>query len=98
MSEYAVTVEDAMARLAVIPDYDHGEGPVPSVHTFLQAGNILVGAHWTVEHLREQMEAHGVEGSGPDATAAGHGLVVVRPDPLGPLFIATVPEDPDERR
>ena len=92
MSEYAVSVEDAMQRLDVQPDYDAGGGPGPHVHTFAQAGFALVGANWGLDDIRALIEAHGVEQAGEQATAMGHALVVIRPEPFGPLFLATKEE------
>ena len=89
MNEYAVSLDDAMAMLAVEEEYDAGNGPEPCVHTFAQAGFGLLGAHWSVESVRDLITDQGVERSGDAATAMGHGLVVVRPEPHGPLFIAT---------
>jgi hypothetical protein len=88
MSEYAVPIEDAVALLDVIPDYDCGNGPEPCVHTFVDAPFGQLGAHWSLTDLRAQMERLGVERAGDMARKAGHGLVVRRPG-LGPLFIAT---------
>lgn len=87
-ADYTVPIDEAMRRLDIIPDYDPGDGPKPCVHTFV-GGVIPVGAHWAVEDVRALFEEHGVEESGEMATAMGHGLVVVRPAPSGPLFIAT---------
>lgn len=87
-SEYAVTLEDALARLDVYPDYDeHG----PAVHTFIEAGFCLVGAYWPLSDVRAVIERHGVQRSGPSASELDHGLAVVRPSPHGPLFLATKP-------
>lgn len=84
-----LTVDEAIARLRIKPDYDPGSGPGPCVHTFRDAGGALIGAHHRLDDLRARMEQHGVEESGPDATSAGHGLVVV--DHVGPLFLETTP-------
>lgn len=75
--EYAVAVDEAIRRLAVIPDYDPGDGPKPCVHTLADSPIGLLGAHWSVDAARAFMEEHGVEESGPSATAMQHGLVVV---------------------
>lgn len=88
MTEYAISIDEAMKRLKIIPDYDAGGGPEPCVHTFRDGGIALLGAHWSVEDLRALMEKHGVEESGERACAMGHGLVVKDPDPL---FIETTP-------
>ena len=87
MSEYALTVDEAMNRLAVIPDYDPGTGPGPCVHSFREAGFGLIGAHWYINDARKAMEEHGVEVSGDQAQAMHHGLVVI--DKAGPIFFET---------
>lgn len=85
---HMVPLDEALARLDVIEDYDPGDGPKPCVHTFVDAAFGLLGAHWSLEDLRELIEEHGVETSGEMATAMHHGLVVLRPS-RGPLFLAT---------
>ena len=84
-----VPIEEAIARLDVIPDYDPGgdEGPGPCVHTVRPSGPILLGAHWRLAQVRAAIERHGVEESGPQATRMGHALVLF--DEKGPLFLAT---------
>ena len=77
MSEYSVPVEDALGRLAVIPDYDPGDGLKPCVHSFAQSAFGLLGAHWDLDSVREFFEKHGVEEAGEQAQAMRHGLVVV---------------------
>lgn len=77
----AVTVEDAIARLAVVEDYDPGDGPKPCVHTFVAAGFGLIGAHWSIKDARAAFERWGVEEAGPSAVAMDHGLVVVEKEP-----------------
>ena len=81
-----VPVDEAVERLAVIEDYDPGDGPKPCVHTF-RAGAMLIGAHWSVEKVREAFEEHGVEESGPTMQSMGHGLAIV--DDAGPVFFET---------
>lgn len=88
-SEYAVTVEDAMARLMVIEDYDNGSGPGPCVHTFRAGGPMLLGAHWGLDDLRAAMERYGVAEAGEQAAAMGHTLVVI--DDHGPVFLQARP-------
>jgi hypothetical protein len=92
--DYTVPADEAMKCLDVISDYDPGDGPKPCVHTFAQSGLGLLGAHWSVTDLRALMEQHGVQQSGEQASAMHHGLVVIRPAPHGPLFIATKPWEP----
>lgn len=74
----SVPLADAISRLAV------NDG---RVHTFRDAGIALVGADWDLADAIEAMRQHGVEESGPAATEARHGLVLV--DEHGPLFIET---------
>lgn len=84
-----ISVDEAIARLAVV-DYDPGgEGGIqPCVHTF-RASSIMLGAHWTVEATRAAMEKFGVRENPPDNFLAGmnHGLVVI--DDTGPVFFET---------
>ena len=72
-----VTLEDAITRL---PDGDR-------VHTFRQAGCMMIGADWLLNDLLAAMREHGVIESGPAATGMKHGLVLI--DERGPLFIET---------
>lgn len=85
MSEYSVSLEDALARVVVKPDYDPGSGPGECVHTFRPSVMGLIGAHWYLADLREAMERYGVEDAGELATERGHCLVLIDDD--GPLFI-----------
>lgn len=94
MSGYTVSVEDAMARLDVIPDYDPGDGPQPCVHTFAQAAFGLLGAHWDLPSVYAWFVAHGVEESGETATAMGHGLVSMGDGRT--LFFATRKREPQK--
>lgn|GEM_PF-2002075 len=82
-----VSVEDALSRLAVIADYDDGNGPRPCVHTFRQSAAGLLGAHWGLDAIRAAMEKHGVSESGPSASGMHHGLVVI--DETSPVFLET---------
>lgn len=94
--EFAVAIEDAVARLVIQEDYDAGNGPGPCVHTFRQGGPALLGAHWYLDDLRAAMERYGVEDSGEAAASMGHSLVIVDDTGL-PLFIearrVTIPPD-----
>jgi hypothetical protein len=85
MRQYGVSVEDAIARLVVDPDYDCGNGPEPCVHTFRSSPVGLLGAHWSLESVREAMGRYGVEQAGEQASAMGHGLVFI--DENGPVFL-----------
>lgn len=77
-----VSLEDALKRI--------GDGE--QIHTFLQGPmGILIGADWGREALIDAIKKHGIEESGPAATAAGHGLVILRGD--SPLFVETVGAD-----
>jgi hypothetical protein len=81
-----VPVDEAISRLAVIEDYDAGNGPEPCVHTF-RASMMLLGAHWSVVDARKAFETYGVEESGPSMQSMGHGLAIVDDD--GPVFFET---------
>jgi 2-keto-3-deoxy-galactonokinase len=73
-----LTYEQAVALL---PD---GE----AVHVFMNPGvNILVGADWSRAEVLELLRGYRPELSGAQATALGHGLVVLRGGE--PAFIAT---------
>jgi hypothetical protein len=72
-----VPFEDAVAML---PDGDR-------VHTFRDAGGILVGASYERADLLDLLKKYGVELSGSAATQMKHGLCLV--DEHGPLFIET---------
>jgi hypothetical protein len=74
--QHTVTVDEAMDQLAVIPDYDPGDGPQPCVHTFALSAFGLLGAHWSVDNAREFIEKHGAQKAGGMAAAMGHSLVV----------------------
>lgn len=93
MSDYSLTTEEALSRLAVIANYDPGGegGPRPCVHTFRDAPLGLIGAHWSIEDARAAMEEFGVAIAGPQATAAGHGVVVI--DKTGSVFFETLPTE-----
>jgi hypothetical protein len=79
--DYSVPVEEAMQRLAVIEDYDDGNGPRPCVHTFVATAFGLLGAHWGLEEARAAFERWGVETSGEGARAMNHGLAIVEREP-----------------
>lgn len=76
-----LTVDEAIDRLMVVEEYDCGNGPEPCVHTFVEGGIGLLGAHWPLADVRAAFERWGVARSGPAATAMRHGLVVVEGDP-----------------
>lgn len=93
-SEFALSLNDAMARLEIIPDYDCGNGPEACVHSLAQAGFGLLGAHWPVNSVRAFFWAHGVETAGDEAAASGHGLVTVANEGgrWRTVFFATSPD------
>lgn len=76
-SEYAVSVDEALTRLEVIPDYDNGSGPGPCVHSFAASAIGLLGAHWGLDEVLALFEREGVEQAGPEMTGMRHGLVTV---------------------
>lgn len=73
-----IPFDDAVKRLP----------PGPRIHTFRQAGAILLGADHDRESLIAAMRAapH-IEATGPIVAAMNHGLAIF--DEHGPLFIAT---------
>lgn len=85
--DYSVAVEEALDRLAVVEDYDPGDGEQPCVHTFRSTAIALLGAHWSVEDARAAFEKYGVAEAGEQAKAMNHGLVVI--DDGGPVFFET---------
>ena len=76
-----LTTEEAFERLQV----HHG-----SIHTFITPlpGGMVIGADWSVDDIRELIDEYGAELAGPDATAFGHGVVVIRPG-RNPIFLET---------
>ena len=58
------------------------------VHTFIQAGSALIGAHWERQDILDAFEKFGVELSGAQATAMQHGLVFFE-DGTRPVFVET---------
>lgn len=72
----ALTLAEALERLEVF-DYDQGDGPVPSVHTFVQGAFGFLGAHWTLEAVRESVERGSeLREAGIYAAALRHGIVL----------------------
>jgi hypothetical protein len=57
------------------------------VHTFKQAGPVLLGCHWPRAGLLRLAETNGAELAGPAATKALHGVVVF--DGNEPMFCET---------
>jgi hypothetical protein len=83
-----ITLEEALAAL------DIREGD--RVHSFIPVGGAaLVGADWGLAQVRDAIEQHGAEISGPNALAMRHGVTIRDlPDPLPsggvmPIFFAT---------
>lgn len=77
-----LTFEEAVKRL---PDGNY-------VHTYRQAGPILVGADHDRAALLEAMQkADAIDVTGPSAQAMHHGLAIF--DDLGALFIETRRKD-----
>lgn len=60
------------------------------VHTFVQAGQMLLGADWKRAEILAAAREHGAELSGEQATAMKHGAVILEPK-RGAVFIATNP-------
>jgi hypothetical protein len=64
----------------MLPDGD-------TVHTFRNSAGMLIGADWDRADVLDAIKKHGVELSGSQATAMGHGLVLE--DATGFLFVET---------
>lgn len=78
-----ISVDEAIDRLAVVPDYDPGGegGPGPCVHSFATAGGIgLIGAHLRLDEVRELFERAELlhECEGP----VGHNIATIENDCL----------------
>jgi hypothetical protein len=91
MADETLTVDEAVAMLAVV-EYDPGGegGRGPCVHTFRDSAIGLLGAHWRLDAVREAMEKFGVERSGDVAAGMSHGLVLR--DQTSPVFLETKAE------
>lgn len=64
------------------------------VHTFVQAGPLLIGANWGKSAVKAEMErALHIEIAGGNARGMGHAIVIVRPEPQPPVFL-----EHDEKR
>ncbi len=70
--------------VAMLPEGD-------PIHTFRQAGNVLLGADWPREDIIDLMRDKTVEKTGEIATRMGHGLAV-QENVRDWLFIATKKE------
>lgn len=78
------------SRVKMVLSFEEAEKLLPrgeSVHTYRQAGYVLLGADWGREDLLALMRGHEIRVAGPHAQALGHGLVVH--DEAGSLFIET---------
>ncbi len=64
------------------------------VHTFMEAGNMLLGAEWERQKLLKEAKENGAELAGEQATALKHGAVVwiMRGTNRIPVFVATKEE------
>jgi hypothetical protein len=95
MSAHDLTYEEAIELLDVHrpepdPEWDPDDGPedlTPTVHCFVNAGFMLLGADWSLDDVQRLIEKHGARLAGPEAIRMGHGLVVVEGD--DPRFFAT---------
>ena len=71
--------------------FDEAEKRLPNskrVHTFRQAGRLMLGADWDRSSLLDVMrKAPEIQVTGPQAQAMKHGLCIF--DDHGPLFIET---------
>ena len=65
--------------------------PGEFVHTFVQAGPVLVGADWKRSELLEMVEKNTAELSGDQASSMHHGVVIW--NGKQPVFCETVQKD-----
>lgn len=75
--EFAVSLEEAMSMLKIVPEYRCGgecKGG-PHVHTVVMAGPVAAGAHWCLSTFEQHIAEMGLERSGENATNSGYGLV-----------------------
>lgn len=74
-------------------------GDQPEIHTFMNAGNMLIGADHDREGLIAAMTKHGVEEAGEMAAGMGHTLVIVNYPTMNrrttSLFIEAAPRAKD---
>jgi hypothetical protein len=71
--------------VALLPDGDR-------IHTFVNPGGLLVGAHWDRADILDLLErTERREITGPSAQSFGHGLVAYRESGV-PVFIKTRPK------
>lgn len=75
-----LVVGEALALLEVVEGYDAGGGPGRCVHTFVQGGFALVGAHWYLAEVEAAFRRWGARESGAMAAGLGHGVCVVEGD------------------
>lgn len=80
MSKEERTVVPFEEAEKMLPDGDR-------VHTFRQAGPMLIGADWDKEELLEHIKDFEILETGPAARGMNHGIAII--DKNGPLFIAT---------
>lgn len=59
----------------------------PFVHTFMQAGPMLIGADWERAQVEQSIRENTCELAGQLATDMGHGLVIL--EKRGAVFVAT---------
>lgn len=79
-----------MSQKKIIVPFEEAKKRLPSgtiVHTFRQAGYMMLGADWQKKDLLEVMEKHEISETGPHAQGMNHGLAIIDKD--GFLFIAT---------
>jgi hypothetical protein len=73
--------------------YDEAVALLPGgerIHTFMQAGPVVIGADWDRAKILELLREAGpeIEVTGPSAQSMGHGLAAYRADGE-PVFIET---------
>jgi len=66
--------------------------PGEEVHTFMQAGSVILGAHWNRKEILDAARKNGAELSGETATKMLHGAVTWD-DEKRVVFIETAPNE-----
>jgi hypothetical protein len=71
-----LSVEDALAALAVRTATDEDGTTQQVVHCIMPAGPLLLGADWSLDRVRQLFEADGAEVAGQNALRMFHGVSV----------------------
>jgi hypothetical protein len=85
-------------RIVLTPEQlDAMMPPGERVHTFMQGGPAIIGCDRDRSEILKAARERGAELSGKAATSMKHGAVIWAEDRT-PVFVATLPNDRDQRR